>query len=283
MNFIQGNRNDETMFHMRSASWFGVIAIGIGILALIMGSAFASDDKEPDDYRLLKEIILIEFADAKPHESGSVIPGVMTRIDSQENVMALTFNINTSESIPLDAGLLDFLRKENIPAVFFVSGKWIEKNPEWIKQIGSNELFEIGSLGLEGKACTVTGANVPQELSAAQSVEELFIEIEKNARKIELLTGTLPRFIRSPSSYYDDVAVRVVRAMGYEVIGSMIPDPHSGNPSKAEEILPARSGAIVAMTLEDSGIQAAIALRKTVPQLKSKGFRFVKLGDCSLG
>lgn len=283
MNFIQGNRNDETMFHMRGASWFGVIAIGIGILALIMGSAFASDVKEPDDYRLLKEIILIEFADLKPHESGPVVPGVMTRIDSQENVMALTFNVNTSEAIPLDGGLLDFLRKENIPAVFFVSGKWIEKNPEWIKQIGSNELFEIGSLGLEGKTCTVTGENVPQELSASQSVDELFIEIEKNARKIELLTGALPRFIRSPSSYYDDVAVRVVRAMGYEVIGSMIPDLHSGNPSKPEEILPARSGAIVAMTLEDSGIQAAIALRKTVPQLKSKGFRFVKLGDCLLG
>ncbi|HQB11585.1 MAG: Peptidoglycan-N-acetylmuramic acid deacetylase PdaA precursor [Candidatus Omnitrophica bacterium ADurb.Bin292] len=282
MNFIQKNGNDKTMLSARIASRLRVIVIGAGISALVAGSAFASDVKEPDDYRLLKEIILIEFADEKPHEAGPVVPGVMTQIDSQEHIMALTFNVNANESVPLDTRLFDFLRKENIPAVFFVSGKWIEKNPEWIKRIGSDELFEIGSLGLEGKACTVTGENVPRELSAARSVEELFIEIEKNARKIESLTGALPRFIRSPSSYYDDVAVRMARAMGYEVIGSMMPDPHSENPPKPEEIFPARSGAIVAMTLEDSGIQAAIALRKAVPRLKSKGFRFVKLGDCSL-
>ena len=127
MNFIQKNGNDKTMLSARIASCLRVIVIGAGISALVVGSAFASDVKEPDDYHLLKEIILIEFADEKPHEAGPVVPGVMTQIDSQENIMALTFNVNANESVPLDTRLSIFFARRISPR-FFVSGKWM-KNP----------------------------------------------------------------------------------------------------------------------------------------------------------
>jgi len=237
---------------------------------------------ETEDYKVLQEIIALEFSDEKPREAGEIVSGVRTRINSSEKVMAVTFNVCGREGDFPDEAFLDFLEKEGIPATFFVSGFRIEKNPELVTRIASNPFFEIANLGLEEKSCTVNGDKVPEGKVPAKSVEEVFSEIEKNARQIEFLTGSLPRFFRSASFYYDDVAVGIARALGYEVVGSTGASDGAGPKEVCDFMLKGIPGSIASFPIARTNPQVSTMLGQTLRQLKSKGFRFVKLGDYPL-
>ncbi|HPW65000.1 MAG TPA: polysaccharide deacetylase family protein [Candidatus Omnitrophota bacterium] len=259
-------------------AWF---FISMALTGPIPRSDALPAEAEAEDYKVLKEIILLEFSGEKPHETGPLVPGVKTRIRSSDKVMAVTFNACGRTGGEFDSALLDLLEKESVPATFFVSGIWLEKNPELAKRIAATPLFEIANLGLEARSCLVapgTGADAP----ATRNVEEVFAEIEKNARKIEAVTGALPHFFRSAPSHYDDIAVRIARALGYDVVGTGIRPENSTRGEFAGALLRAAAGSIATFSASDAGTRTSILLRETIPQLRAKGFRFVKLRDYPL-
>lgn len=242
-----------------------------------------SPDPEPEDYQLLKEIISSEFTGQAPHEWGPSVPGVKTRLKTEDKVIAIGVDTCDLMGKGEDAKLIKFFSAEKIPATLFICGEWADKNRAVLKKLAANPLFEIANQGLSRKACSVDGKSAAGT-SGTRNVEELFMEIEKNARKIEAVTGTLPQYYHAGAGHYDEVAVRIVKALGYEALGSSVRGTgQSLDKKKVLDLLvnPA-SGAIAILggvSLQSSFAESVIA---SVRKLRSQGYRFVKLSDYPL-
>ena len=258
-------------------------------IALGAGFCLAADSKgptepEPEDYKLLREIITTEFSGQIPHEWGESVSGVKTRLKTEDKVMALGVNTCDLMGKGQDAKLIKFLAAENIPATLFICGDWVDKNSAILKKLAANPLFEIANQGVLRKACSVSGKTA-NGVPGTGSVEELFGEIEQNARKIEAVTGILPQYYHAGSGYYDEVAVRIVRALGYEALGSSA-HGSEGQGLETKQVVdglvnPA-AGAIAILggvSLQSSFVDSVI---EAVRKLRSKGYKFVKVSDYPL-
>ena len=147
-----------------------------------------------------------------------------------------------------------------------------------------NPLFEIANQGVTRKVGSVSGKTA-DGMPGTGNVEELYAEVEQNARKIESITGILPQYYHAESGYYDEVAVRIVKALGYEAVGS------SGRGAQAQglekkQVLDALAnpvaGAIAILggvSLQSSFVDSVIEM---IRKLRSKGYKFVKVSDYPL-
>ncbi len=267
---------------MRHAVWiFLVVFFGITQGVGLSAEAASPAAAEPEDYRLLKAIISAEFNGQVPHDWGETVPGVQTRLRTEDKVLAIGVDACDLMAKGDDAKLIKFLEAEKIPATIFVCGTWIEKYPAVLKDLAANALFEIANRGISRKACSVNG-KAAGETPGTASVEELFNEIERNARKIEAVTGTLPHYYRAGAGYYDDVAVRIVKALGYEAVGASIL-PAGGAEAGKEQILAAftnpASGAIAifgGISLQSTFVEGVM---ESLLSLRSRGYKLVKVSD----
>lgn len=241
-------------------------------------------EPESEDYQLLREIITTEFSGQTPHEWGEAVSGVKTRLKTEDKVVALGVDACDLMGKGQDAKLIKFLAAENIPATLFICGEWIDKNGPVLKKLAANPLFEIANQGVSRKACSVNGKNA-KGVSGTGTVEELFSEIEQNARKIEAATGILPQYYHPGAGYYDEVAVRIVRALGYEALGSSL-HGSGGREVDSKQVLDlllnpvAGSIAILGgVSLQSSFVDSVI---EAVRKLRTKGYKFVKVSDYPL-
>ena len=239
-------------------------------------------EPEPEDYQLLREIINTEFSGQAPHEWGESVSGVKTRLKTEDKIVALGVDLCDLMGKGQDAKLIQFLAAENIPATLFVCGDWIDKNGAILKKLAANPLFEIANQGVSRKACSVSGQTA-NGVPGTGNVKELFAEIEQNARKIETITGTLPQYYHPGSGYYDEVAVRIIRALGYEALGSSSGRGPRGRSLEKKQVLDVLAnpvaGAIAILggvSLQSSFVDSVI---EAVRKLRSKGYKFVKVSD----
>lgn len=267
---------------VRILLWLGWWGIVIG-----KGPCFAAssgNETESEDYQLLKEIITTEFAGQAPHEWGESVSGVRTRLKTEDKVVAIGVDLCDLMGQGEDAKLIKSFMAENVPATLFLCGEWVDKNRTVLKKLATNPLFEIASQGVSRKACSVNGKDAA-ETSGTRNVEELFAEIEQNARKIERVTGVLPQYYHPGAGYYDEVAVRIIKALGYEPLGSSLRRSSEG-PVGKKQILDAfanpAAGAIA--ILGGPSLQSAFAdaVIETVRKLRSQGYKFVKVSDYPL-
>ena len=255
----------------------GLSIRGTGVCAQVTDAA----DAEPEDYKLLREIISTEFSGQVPHEWGEAVSGVRTRLRTDDKIVAIGVDACDLMAKGDDAKLIKFLAAENIPATLFLCGKWVDKYPAVLKKLAVNPLFEIANQGVARKACSVNGqaaAGTP----GTTGVEDVFDEIEMNARKIEAVTGTLPHYYHAGAGYYDEIAVRIVKALGYEALGSsvLLPDGKAaGREQVLEAFLDPAPGAIAifgGVSLQSTFVEGAI---ESVRGLRAKGYKFVKVSD----
>ena len=245
--------------------------------------AFASEPAPSLDS--LKQQLTARFRDRKPLQWGETVSGVRTRLDTGEKVVALTLDAcGSSKGNGVDARLMDFLAQERIPVTLFINARWIDANQELFRRLAANPLFEIANHGMWHKPASVSGRSV-YGIQGTKDVGELVEEIERNARKIEALTGKRPKLYRSGTAYYDEVAVEVANALGHEVAGFSILGDAGATYSAAQvkvALLKAGPGDIVIchMNHPESGTGAGIMA--AVPELLRRGFRFVRMSDYPL-
>jgi peptidoglycan/xylan/chitin deacetylase (PgdA/CDA1 family) len=232
-----------------------------------------------------KERLVALYGSQTPKDWGERVAGVKTQLDTSEKVIALTFDAcGGPRGGRYDTALIEFLRKEKIPATLFVSGSWIDANAATFKKLAADPLFEIENHGLAHKPCSVNG-NKAYGIKGTASVAELVDEIEKNGRKIEAVTGGKPKFYRSGTAYCDEVAVKVAGELGYEMVNySILGDAGATRPKEKvrEALLAAEPGAIVILHMNQPRSQTAAGLKEAIPPLRQKGFRFVKLSEFPL-
>ena len=144
-----------------------------------------------------------------------------------------------------------------------------------------NPLFEIANHGYRHRPASVNGKSV-YGISGTKDVGELVDEIELNARYIGELTGKRPRYYRSGTAYYDEFAMKIAGDLGEQVAGfSILGD--AGATWSAEQVkkalLAVRPGDIVILHMNHPEAGTGRGVMAAVPELKKRGFRFVRLSD----
>jgi peptidoglycan/xylan/chitin deacetylase (PgdA/CDA1 family) len=202
-----------------------------------------------------------------------------------QKVIALTFDACGGRHSGYNAPLIDYLRREKIPATLFVTGIWIEKNKATFDELAKDPLFEIENHGLMHRLCSTEG-KTKYGVHATRNLGDVIDEMELNSRKIFALTGRRPIFFRSATAYTDELSIKVAQRLGMEMVSY---DILSGDAMKASAktmsrniLNGARHGAVVIMHFNHPELQEKKALELSVPELRKRGFNFIKLEDFSV-
>jgi len=227
--------------------------------------------------------IMTLMAQTPPQQWGENVTGVVTHFHSDKKEIALTFDAcgGSPKSSQYDAGLIEFLSANHIPATLFINARWIDSNPEIFIKLSSNPLFEIANHGTAHKPLSVEGKSI-YGIHGTASAEEVIAEIEGNNQKIEKLTGKRPVFFRAGTAYYDEQAITVAHTLGMEIGGfSILGDAGAtfSPPKVAQQLTGAQSGDIIIfhMNHPEGGTREGII--EGVNALLKEGFSFVRLSD----
>ncbi|MBI4349959.1 MAG: polysaccharide deacetylase family protein [Elusimicrobia bacterium] len=241
------------------------------------------------EYLAFKKRIIGEFAQAGAGRFSEFVKRAKKNRnkagDKEQKVLALTFDACGGRHSGYNKKLIDYLRRERIPATLFVTGLWIEKNRETFAELAKDPLFEIENHGLLHRLCSTEG-KTKYGVRATRDIGDVVDEMELGARKIDELTGRRPVFFRSATAYTDELSLRVAERLGMEVVSY---DILSGDAMRASakkmsrNILDgARHGAVVIMHFNHPGWPGLEALELSVPELKRRGYHFIKLEDFSV-
>ena len=121
--------------------------------------------------------------------------------------IALTFDLCPVRARPgFDRTLIDYLKAREIPATFFVSGRWAEQHQDDVRALQAVPFFEIGTHGEDH-------AHLPL-LDESGQREEISRAVSLMRSRYHLSAG----LFRPPYGEYDDVTVRVVKSLGLHFI-----------------------------------------------------------------
>ena len=254
------------------------------LFSVLLFFFWSTESVQPKELRT-KEQILLKFSGRVPREWGEVVKGVKTRLNTDQKVLALTLDAcGGPKGSNYDEKLIQYLKTEKIPATLFFSGKWMDANPDILQALSRDPLFEIENHGLKHKPCSATGRSV-HRMKGTRSAEEIYDEIEWNALKILNLTGRRPKYYRPGAAYGDEICVEVANALGYDVVNfSVRGDAGATYSTKQikEILLHSARASIILMHMNHPEGETAEGVRSVIPELKKRGFRFVKLSEFGL-
>lgn len=189
----------------------------------------------------------------------------ITSGSTQKKQIALTFDAGSDIA---GITIIDVLKKHNVKATFFLTGKWVEKFPAYAKRI-VNEGHDIGNHTYSHPDVKTVSANA-------------FIDNIKKAENIIISTtgkSPLPYF-RFPYGSYNNEALKTVGKAGYRYSIQWSLDTIDWQQPKEEVIISriltgASNGDIILMHI--GGINTPQAVDQVIPQLRQRGFELVPL------
>lgn len=259
-----------------------MIRVSTVLIAIITTVSTCFAASPPPSLEGLQKQITARYAGVIPARWGENVPGVRTRLATEDKVIALTFDAcGSPRGKGVDARLVEFLIREQIPATLFINGRWIDANPALFSQLAANPLFEIANHGTRHKPLSISGRSM-YGIAGTQNAAEVVEEIELNARKIEALIGVRPKLFRSGTAYYDEIAVLIAEGLGHEVAGySLLGD--AGATWSADQVkaalLKATAGDIALLHMNHPEAGTGTGIMAVVPELRKRGFRFVRMSE----
>lgn len=241
-----------------------------------------NENKETElEEDLIKDIIN-KYENKEPTKWGEKVEGVINNINTNEKIIALTFDAcGGANGSGYDKELIDYLISEQIPATLFINYRWIESNKETFLRLAKNELFEIENHGKEHRPLSVK-SNAIYGIDGTNSVQGVIDEIKLNEKVIYDLTKIKTKYFRSGTAYYDEIGVEVANELGYEVIGFSI-NADAGATFTQKEIensmTKCKGGDIVIGHFNQPNKNTYEGLKDILIKLKDKGYKFVKLED----
>ncbi|MEU3063130.1 polysaccharide deacetylase family protein [Streptomyces subrutilus] len=206
-----------------------------------------------------------------------------------DKTVALTFDADmTSDQGPrAEAGehfdnpqLISTLRTLKVPSTVFMTGRWAEEYPDQAKAIGTDPNFEIANHSYSHHAFTSPCYGLPALDAAAARAD---VDRAFAAFRTAGAVNTVPYF-RFPGGCYDDRALRAlstarVTAVQWDVVSG---DAFAKDPDAvAEQVLAGvKPGSVVVMHCTRSAAPVTEeAVRTIVPELRKRGYRFVKVSE----
>ncbi|WP_432135830.1 MULTISPECIES: polysaccharide deacetylase family protein [unclassified Streptomyces] len=208
---------------------------------------------------------------------------------TRDRAVALTFDADmTADQGPRAAAgehfdnpeLIAALRALKVPATVFMTGRWAEQYPGQARAIGRDPLFEIANHSYSHYAFTADCYGLP-----TVSEDRMRADVERAyaAFRAAGVPDPMPYF-RFPGGCYDRRALRAVGGAGVTAIQW---DVVSGDAfatdadAVARQVLDGvRPGSVVVMHCTRSAAPATErAVRTIVPELRRRGYRFVKVSE----
>lgn len=238
-------------------------------------------EKEKIEDDKIKSIIKT-YENVEPKEWGEHLQGVVSHIDDKNKEIALTLDAcGGKHGSKYDKELIDFLDKENIPATLFINYRWIEANKDIFMNLSKNNNFEIENHGYSHKPLSVNKKSV-YNIEGTLDVEDVIKEIKLNEDEIYKLTGKKPKYFRSGTAYYDEVAIKIAEELGYKIAGFSINGDGGATFSKEEvinEVSKVKAGDIIISHFNQPNGYTYEGLKEDLIILREKGYKFVKLDE----
>jgi len=216
----------------------------------------------------------------RPVSWGLDVPQVQTLLPTHDAVIALTFDAcGGPRGSGYNRHLIELLRRHSVPATLFINTRWVEVNRRAFDELAQDPLFEIGNHGTRHIPLSVTGRSA-YNIAGTRDAGEVIDEVAGSQSRLTRLLGHPPRFFRPGTAYYDDVAARIVTALGacpvdFDVNAdggaTFTPD------QVAEASRTAKAGSILIGHMNHPGCGTAAGMALAIPQLRARGFRFVTL------
>ncbi|WP_245204244.1 polysaccharide deacetylase family protein [Kitasatospora sp. RG8] len=226
--------------------------------------------------------VTARYAGVEPSEWGLDVTGVLTSLPAGEQATALTFDAcGGPGGSGYDADLIEFLRAHEVPATLFLNARWIDANPAEFESLAGDPLFEIANHGTLHRPLSVTGRSA-YGIAGTGDAGEAYDEVAGNLAKLTALLGRPPRFFRSGTAHYDDVATRIAADLGQRVAGFTVNADAGATFSSAqvrEEVAATPPGAVVIAHLNHPGGGTAPGFAAALPPLLAAGRRFTRLSD----
>lgn len=185
------------------------------------------------------------------------------------NKIYLTFDDGYSQRNTLL--ILDTLKKYDVPATFFIEGKFMTENPLATKRIVEEQILANHTMC----HCDITKLNNEQFIKEIKDFEEAALKI----------TGKeITKFFRPPMGFINEEKEKILHDMGYLIfmwnvkIYDYVHDDDKGVDYAVNNIVKqVQNGSIILMhTLTDSN---ANALPIIIDKLKGMGYEFSSLMD----
>lgn len=179
-----------------------------------------------------------------------------------------------------DRRILDLLIAEEIPATFFVTGRWIRRNAEALALIAARpDLFEVENHGLNHVPAIELEGTV-YDIAAAGSMEAVRSEVEEGARWIVKAGLAGPRWFRGATARYTPASASAIEAMGYRIAGYSLNADDGASVSArtaAKRLKAASDGDVIIAHVNQPTHAAGAGVAEGLKALKAKGAVFVKL------
>ncbi|MFI5754834.1 polysaccharide deacetylase family protein [Streptomyces sp. NPDC051569] len=220
---------------------------------------------------------------------GGLTPVFKRGTPAAGKTVALTFDADmTADQGPRAANgerfdnpeLIALLRRLDVPATVFMTGRWAEEYPAQAESIGTDPLFEIANHSYSHYAFTADcyGLPVIGRARMTADVQRAFAAFRTAGAR-----NVVPYF-RFPGGCYDDAALR---ALAPEKVTAVQWDVVSGDAfatdadAVAEQVLDGvKPGSLVVLHCTRSAAPVTEeAVRRIVPELRGRGYRLVKVSE----
>ncbi|MFH8470264.1 polysaccharide deacetylase family protein [Streptomyces sp. NPDC017991] len=220
---------------------------------------------------------------------GGLTPVFMKAAGARDRTVALTFDADmTADQGPRAAAgerfdnprLIGTLRRLKVPATVFMTGRWAEEYPWQARAIGRDPLFEVANHSYSHHAFTEDCYGLPTVPAQGMRAD---VERAFSAFREAGIEHPMPYF-RFPGGCYDRRALKALSGTGVTAVQW---DVVSGDAfatdarAVARQVLDGvRPGSVVVMHCTRSAAPATeAALRTIVPELRERGYRFVKVSE----
>jgi len=213
-------------------------------------------------------------SNARPGDAGCEIRDTLL-IHGQRasHDVALTFDACPTRHVPPFApAIVEALVKAEVPATFFVSGKWAEAHPEDLQVLADVPFFAIASHGYRHRR--LNGA----------SDQAILAEIADGRHALEQLGVRPQALFRPPFGDHPPGLAGLARRAG---VTPVLWDVAPGDPSPQETaadierdvLRQTRGGSIIVLHVNGRGVGTAAALPSVIARLRERGFRFVTVAE----
>ncbi len=196
--------------------------------------------------------------------------GPIYRVNKEEKVLSLTFDINWAEKDEI-YNILEILDKYNVKATFFIMGGWVnysEENREKLVSIKEGG-HEIGNHSYIHPMFTKIDENRMKE------------ELDKTDKIIEETAAVKPKLFRFPSGDYNKKSFDFVNKQGYKCIQWDIDSVDWKQKGADEEynrvMKKIAPGSI--LLFHNNAKYTPGNLDKIIKKLKEEGYSFIPVGE----
>ena len=211
---------------------------------------------------------------------GEDVKGVIYRFETTGMQVALTLDACGSEGDGYDKRIIDFVVENNIPAMIFVTPKWIKKNGDRFKFLKNNDLFSIQNHGWRHVPASVNAKKV-YGMHGTFGVWDLKREIKRAESYISKRTHQKPRFYRSGAAYYDESSIKFIKSLDYQIMGfDVLGDAGTTYTAKQAEssiIKRTHSGSIIIAHMNHPERESGEGIVVGLSRLLKKGYEFIRL------